>query len=156
MSAPTDRQLDAVVGLVVERLLVTDGVAAAKFGSGSSVDDPEREERLLDQVRAQSGAAGVDPDLAVAFMRDQITASKVVQRGLLTRWAAWPDEAPTASPDLRTVRERLDRLTTDLLRELAAVGRIEQLAAGDIPAVERLDELHRTALDAAMRSVGGS
>lgn len=164
MSVATDQRLDPVVDLLVERLLLTDGVAAAKFGTGSPVDDPTREEQLLDQVRTQAGTVGVDPDVAVAFMQDQIDASKLVQRGLITRWAAHPEEAPTEPIDLRQVRARLDRLTMDLLRELAAIGRRCDVPAGRVErfaaavhgsTVERLDGLHRGALETAMRSIGG-
>ena len=73
---------------------------------------------MLEQVRAQAEAAGVDADTAVAFFRDQITASKAVQRALFARWTAHPEEAPTTRPDLGVIRVRLDRLTTDLLAEL--------------------------------------
>ena len=61
---------------------------------------------LLDQVRTQAETARVVPGVAMAF-RDRIAASKIVQRGLLTRWRAHPEEAPTEPPDLRQIRERL-------------------------------------------------
>lgn len=120
ISAPhkTSGRLGALTDLVVERLRVSDDVAAAKFGTGSPIDDPAREQQVLDQVRQQAVALGLDPEQAAAFFRDQITASKVVQRGLFARWTVHPDETPTTRPDLGEIRTRLDRLTTDLLSEL--------------------------------------
>ncbi|MEV4089273.1 gamma subclass chorismate mutase AroQ, partial [Nonomuraea fuscirosea] len=109
---------------VIERIRVSDDVAAAKFGTGSPIEDPVREEQVLEQVRKQAVAAELDPDAAVAFFRDQITASKVVQKGLFARWTAHPQEAPTTRPDLGQIRERLDQLTTDLLAELKNTERV--------------------------------
>ncbi|HEV6952525.1 MAG TPA: gamma subclass chorismate mutase AroQ [Promicromonospora sp.] len=154
-------RLAPLIDLVVARLLVTDDVAAAKFGAGSPVDDPAREREVLDQVRARARDVGVDPGVAVAFFRDQITASKEVQRGLLARWAAHPTEAPATRPDLGTIRERLDELTTGLLRELAAAVEL-RAGAGACPGrlaptvrarARGLDALHRRAVEAATRSV---
>ncbi len=88
-------RLGPLTDLVVERLQVSDDVAASKFGTGAPIDDPAREQQVLDQVRAQAGALGLDQDAAAAFFRDQITVSKVVQRGLFDRWTAHPDQAPS-------------------------------------------------------------
>ncbi|WP_318307323.1 chorismate mutase [Amycolatopsis solani] len=156
-------RLGPLTDLVVERLRVGDDVAAAKFGTDSPIDDPAREEQVLNQVRAQAAAIGLDPDAAAAFFRDQITASKVVQRGLFARWTAHPDEAPTTRPDLAQIRTRLDRLTTDLLAGLASTVDIRAerirctvqlaLATGSAVVLDRLDALHRQALGTAVRSV---
>ena len=156
-------RLGALTDLVVERLRVSDDVAAAKFGTGSPIDDPAREQQVLDQVRAQAGSLGLDPEQAAAFFRDQITASKVVQRGLFTRWTNHPDEAPTTRPDLGEIRTRLDRLTTELLGELKATAdvRAQQtpctvqlaVATGSAVVLDRLDALHRQALGAGVLSV---
>lgn len=156
-------RLGALTDLVVDRLRVSDDVAAAKFGTDSPIDDPAREHQVLDQVRQQAGALGLDPESAAAFFRDQITASKVVQRGLFDRWTAHPDEAPTTRPDLGQIRTRLDRLTTDLLDQLKATVDIRAeripctvqlaLAAGSAVVRQRLDALHRQALGTAVHSV---
>ncbi|WP_020659628.1 chorismate mutase [Amycolatopsis benzoatilytica] len=156
-------RLGPLVGLVVERLQVSDDVAAAKFGTGSPIDDPAREQQVLDQVRKQATALGLDPDAAAAFFRDQITASKTVQRGLFARWTAHPDQAPTTRPDLGQIRIRLDRLTTELLAQLKSTARFRAepigctvqlaLAAGSATVLDRLDGLHRRALGTAVHSV---
>jgi chorismate mutase len=156
-------KLGALADLIIERLNVSDEVAASKFGTASPIEDPAREEQVLEQVRTQAAAVGVDPDVAVVFFRDQITASKVVQKGLFARWTAHPEEAPTTRPDLGQIRQQLDRLTTELLQELKnteelrdkPVGCTVQLAlAADSGAVlERLDTLHRQGLRVATDSV---
>jgi chorismate mutase len=159
-------RLGALTALVIDRLDVSDDVAASKYGTDSPIEDPAREAQVLAQVRMQAAAAGVDPDAAVAFFRDQITASKVVQRGLFARWTAHPEEAPTTRPDLGRIREQLDRLTTDLLQELKNTEELRDkpiactvqlaLAAGSGAVLERLDTLHRQGLGVATGSVCSS
>ncbi|MFF2330797.1 MULTISPECIES: chorismate mutase [unclassified Streptomyces] len=156
-------RLGPLTDLVIERIRVSDDVAASKFGTDSPIEDPVREEQVLEQVRKQADAAGVNPDAAAAFFRDQITASKAVQRGLFTRWTAHPEEAPTTRPDLDQIRRQLDQLTTALLQELKDTERLRDkpiactvqlaLASGSGAAGERLDTLHRQALRAATHSV---
>ncbi|MFI8205480.1 chorismate mutase [Streptomyces sp. NPDC085937] len=156
-------KLGPLTGLVIERLQVSDDVAASKFGTDSPIEDPAREARVLDAVREQAEAAGVDADAAEAFFRDQITASKIVQRGLFDHWTAHPDEAPTTRPDLGPIRGKLDRLTTALLAELKNTEQVRDkpvacgvqlaLAGASGATVEHLDPLHRQALSAAVGSV---
>ncbi len=156
-------KLGALTDLVIERLRVSDDVAAAKFGTDSPIDDPAREQQVLDQVRRQAAALGLDPDSAAAFFRDQLTASKVVQKGLFAHWTAHPGEAPATRPDLGRIRTRLDRLTTDLLRQLEATAPVRTqpvscavrltLATGSAVVLQRLDALHRQALGTAVHSV---
>ncbi|MFI7613415.1 chorismate mutase [Nonomuraea terrae] len=156
-------RLGPLTDIMIERVRVSDDVAASKFGTDSPIEDPVREEQVLQQVRTQADAVGVDPDVAVAFFRDQITASKVVQKGLFARWTAHPEEAPTTRPDLGQIRVRFDRLTTDLLHELKKTERLRDkpvgcaaqlaLAIRSGAALERLDPLHRQALNVATRSV---
>ncbi|MFD6288465.1 chorismate mutase [Streptomyces sp. NPDC060205] len=156
-------RLGPLTDLIIERLQIGDDVAASKFGTDSPIEDPVREQQVLEQVRVKAEALGVNPDAAVAFFQDQITASKIVQRGLFARWTAHPEEAPTTRPDLGPIRERLDQLTTELLRELKGTEQLRDkpvacavqlsLAAGSGAALERLDALHRQALRTGTHSV---
>ncbi|MGI5507855.1 gamma subclass chorismate mutase AroQ [Streptomyces sp. CA-106131] len=93
-------RLGSLTNLIVQRLLVSDLVAAAKFGTGTPINDPAREQQALGEVRQQAITLGLDPDETVAFFQGQITASKIVQEGLFAEWTAHPNEAPTARPDL--------------------------------------------------------
>jgi chorismate mutase-like protein len=156
-------RLGLLTDLVIERIRVSDDVAASKFGTDSPIEDPVREAQVLEQVRTQAEAAGVNPDAAAAFFQDQITASKAVQKGLFARWTAHPEEAPTTRPDLGPIREQLDQLTTALLQELKDTEELRErpiactvqlaLATGSGAVLERLDTLHRQALRTATQSV---
>ncbi|MCZ4602420.1 chorismate mutase [Streptomyces sp. Lzd4kr] len=156
-------QLGSLTDLVIERLLVSDQVAASKYGIDRPIDDPAREQQVLDAVRLQAGPLGLDPDATVAFFQDQITASKMVQKGLFARWAAHPEEAPATRPDLTQIRTQLDQITTELLQELKATQHLRSsalscnlqlaLATQSGSAFKGLDDLHRQALRGATESV---
>ncbi|MFD7223865.1 gamma subclass chorismate mutase AroQ [Streptomyces sp. NPDC059892] len=111
--------LTPLTNLFAERLLIADKVAAAKYGTDRPIDDPAREEKILDDAAARAVGLGLDPDAVVAVFGDQIEANKLVQRGLCTRWDAHPEERPTQRPDLdKEVRPALDRITAELLNTL--------------------------------------
>ncbi|MGK5693949.1 chorismate mutase [Streptomyces sp. URMC 128] len=155
--------LSSVTELIAQRLLLADKVAAAKYGTDTPIDDPEREARILDDVRARAAGLGLDPDAVAAVFRDQIEANKLVQRGLYAHWDAHPAERPTERPDLaKEVRPALDRITTRLLaalddteraRTLPSCGRRLAAAAGWSAYTHRLDTLHLKALGRALPSV---
>ncbi|KUL38420.1 chorismate mutase [Streptomyces sp. NRRL F-4489] len=158
-------QLRALVALAAERLATADPVAAAKWGTGSPIDDPAREQQVLADVAAQARALGADPDATVRVFRDQIEASKLVQRGLHRRWTADPAQAPTTRPDLAQVREEINRINGELVRALAASPRARtapgctpRLAADALQLSHRhhLDALHTAGLARALRSVCGA
>lgn len=155
--------LTPLTELFAERLLLADKVAAAKYGTDKPIDDPVREQQILDDVSARAVGLGLDPDAVAAVFRDQIEANKLVQRGLYARWDAHPEERPTERPDLvKEVRPALDRITTQLL---AALQETEELRGG--PSCEprlrgaairsafghRLDPLHVAGLVRALPSV---
>ncbi|MDT7787608.1 MAG: chorismate mutase, partial [Pseudonocardiales bacterium] len=73
--------LGELTDLAVRRVQVADLVAAAKFGTTSPIDDPAREQVLLDTAAAKSIELGIDPEVSKRIFRDQIEANKVVQRG---------------------------------------------------------------------------
>ncbi|WP_324609628.1 gamma subclass chorismate mutase AroQ [Streptomyces sp. WM6386] len=100
-------------------LATADLVAAAKWGTDSPIDDPAREQQVLDTVAAQAQRIGADPDEIRRIFRDQIEANKLVQHGLYRRWTGHPDQAPTTKPDLNVVRQQINRVNTDLVDALA-------------------------------------
>jgi chorismate mutase len=156
--------LGDLVELSAERVAVAEAVAAAKWHSGSAIDDPGREEDLLAAVERQAADTGLDPAAATAVMHDQIAANKFVQRGLHAHWRAVPEAAPAHEPDLADLRPVLDRITRDLVEELKAteeprahpecfhrLGRdTHRVAAG-----YGFDPLHTTGLVRALPSVCG-
>ncbi|MET7689678.1 chorismate mutase [Streptomyces sp. NPDC005483] len=157
--------LHPVVELTAARLATADLVAAAKWGTDSPIDDPAREQQVLDNVAAQAQQLGADPDEIRVIFRDQIEANKIVQRGLFQRWTDHPDEAPTTKPDLNVVRQEINRVTSALVETLATTAddrgavtcRPELLlAALRVHHANHLDALHTRALARALRSICGS
>ncbi|MGI5375580.1 chorismate mutase [Streptomyces sp. CA-251387] len=155
--------LTALTDLFAERLLLADKVAAAKYGTDKPIDDPVREQQILDDVAARATGLGLDPDAVKAVFRDQIEANKLVQRALYARWDARPEERPTERPDLvKEVRPALDRITTQLLDTLKATQRLRTspsceprlgIAAVRAAYGHELDALHVEGLVRALPSV---
>lgn len=120
-----DPALDRIVALVIERLDTADAVAAAKWATAAqngglpSIDDPEREAQVYD-VMARLGA---DRGLPETWIRqvfyEQIEANKIVQHGLVTRWRFDPAAAPSALPELASVRPVIDRVNVEIVDQLA-------------------------------------
>ncbi|MFC8433612.1 chorismate mutase [Streptomyces sp. NPDC057253] len=156
--------LHPVVELAAERLATADLVAAAKWGTDSPIDDPAREQQVLDNVAAQAQQLGADPDEIRAIFRDQIEANKLVQRGLFQLWTDHPDQAPTTKPDLTVVRQQINRITSALVQALAdstqnrttvACHPELALAAFQVHHENHLDALHTRALIRALPSICG-
>lgn len=155
--------LGPLTGLAITRLLVSDQVAAAKFGTDQTIDDPAREQQEMNQVRQEAVVWGIDPTATAQFFQDQIAASKIVQRGLFRLWTEHPDLAPTTRPELATIRQELDQLTTQILRQLQSTQDLrrrtplcraqllDDQSSGEI--TSHLDALHRHALGVALESV---
>ncbi|MFE6689362.1 chorismate mutase [Streptomyces sp. NPDC057743] len=161
--SPAD-QLRPLAALSAERLATADLVAAAKWGTGSPIDDPAREREVLAAVAAQARQAGAAPEATVRIFRDQIEANKLVQRGLHRRWDADPAHAPTTRPDLTRVRQEINRLNGELVLAIAAspqartapgCGPRLALAALRVGDERRLDLLHAAGLARSLRSVCG-
>jgi chorismate mutase len=160
--APSRDGLVPVVGLAAERILLADKVAAAKFGTTTPIEDPVREQQVLDQAAALATEAGIDVAETVQFFRAQIEMSKAVQRGLFDLWTRHPELAPTERPDLATeVRPELDRITVQFIDQLAATEDLRgptprckiSLVLSEAKADRRydLDRLHERALWGAIR-----
>lgn len=150
--------------IAVQRILLGDKVAEAKFGTDSPIDDPAREQQELQAVRALAEKAGIDPDASARFFRAQFEANKVVQRGLYALWTRHPELRPSERPDLaKEVRPKFDQITTEIIEQLAAtqdirkptVGCHVQLVKAQVSAElsARLDALHRRALRVALQPV---
>ncbi|MFF8844083.1 chorismate mutase [Streptomyces sp. NPDC015127] len=154
--------LHAVADLAAQRLATAGLVAAAKYGTGGPIDDPVREQQVLDAVAQHAREIGADPNETVRVFRDQIEANKLVQRALFSRWDAHPGEAPTERPDLGQVRQEINRINGALVRALAESAALRHApscdgrlvaAAAHVRHEHRLDALHTTALARALPSV---
>jgi chorismate mutase len=148
----------SLVDLAVQRILVSDDVAATKFRTGAPVEDLLRERQVLAEARRRAVQLGLDQELATSFVRSQIYASKIVQSGLLARWRTHPEQAPSTPPDLQSIRSRIDQLDERLLEELRRTRATHRLASLcrrlrevriPVAAVHHLDALHRRALASA-------
>ncbi|MGY5128419.1 chorismate mutase [Streptomyces nigrescens] len=155
-------QLRPLAALSAERLATGDLVAAAKWGTGGPVDDPAREREVLRGVADQARELGADPAVTVRIFRDQIEASKIVQRGLHRAWDADPGRAPTERPDLGEVRKEINRINGELVRAIAGSPNARSApycaplltaAAVQVRHERQLDGLHTGALARSLRSV---
>ncbi|MGW0889809.1 gamma subclass chorismate mutase AroQ [Saccharopolyspora sp. NPDC002578] len=163
-AAESRARLAPLVDLAAQRLLLADEVAAAKYGTGTPIEDPRREQEVLDTVADLSSASGLDPAVGIRFFRDQIEAGKDVQRGLHERWDEHPELRPAHRPDLGAqVRPRFDRISAEAVRELRATEPVRSptthcradLAVAVLGTVveHRLDDLHGEELGDALSSV---
>ncbi|MFJ2672863.1 gamma subclass chorismate mutase AroQ [Streptomyces sp. NPDC087525] len=157
--------LTPLTDLFAERLLIAAKVAAAKYGTDRPIDDPAREQRILDDVAARAVGLGLDPAAVVAVFGDQIEANKVVQRGLYARWDARPEERPTERPDLdKEIRPALDRITTQVLDTLVATEDVRSSPSCELRLYgaaawsaygHELDVLHLKGMERALPSACG-
>jgi chorismate mutase len=163
-SSPPSSGLTSLIGLAAERILLADKVAAAKFGTTTPIEDPVREQQVLDQAARLAADAGVDRAETVEFFRAQIEMSKAVQRGLHDLWTRHPELAPAERPDLATeVRPELDRITVAFIGQLAATEDLRGptvrchlsllRAAVQADRLYGLDRLHERALKGAIDPV---
>ncbi|WP_115562937.1 chorismate mutase [Xanthomonas arboricola] len=147
--------LDPLLDRIVQRNAIGDAVALSKWDSGKPVLDQAREAAVLQSVRDQAPAHGLDADDAARFFAAQIEANKSVQYALLNRWHERGRAPDTARPDLAALRARLDQLQGELLDALAdaaAARSAAQCSANTARAAAhyagqwQLDALHRAAL----------
>lgn len=156
--------LDVLAELVVQRLTLSQEVAAAKYTSGQPIDDPIRERRILESVSQTLDDARVNRETVLQFFSDQIEANKVIQRGLHQRWYAHPEEVPSVSHDLTAeLRPKFDCITKQMLEQFSNMKEvpllrwagIEDLIDGKFmsrPFRRQLLGLHRSAAVFALRS----
>lgn len=112
--------VDRLLGSIEERLDVAAEVARTKWNTKAPIDDPAREQQIIDAVAREAGGYGLDPQVARAFLIAQIEASKTVQTALHAEWTARGQPPFATVADLGTdIRPVLDRLTPAMLRALA-------------------------------------
>jgi chorismate mutase len=157
-------RLAGLVELVIQRLALAQDVAAAKYGSGVPIDDPVRELKVFQSAAHTLNDVRLYEQIGIQFFRDQIEASKVIQRGLHHRWYRHPDEVPAANPDLAAeVRPKLDQITTEIIREFKCMNETPRFTHAEIidlidkqfaalPPSRQLPGLHRDAALFAMRA----
>lgn len=120
----TQTELTGLTEAIAGRLALADTVAATKWASGAAIDDPAREQVVLDTVSQLALDRDLDPAYVRSVFRDQIEASKTVQRGLFARWQLPGQTAPPATPDLGPVRTAINEFNVAIVDELAAAGEL--------------------------------
>lgn len=152
--------LYALVDAATQRLQVAEPVAAAKWVTGGSIEDPQRVGAVLDAVAAQAEQAAIDPGYVRTVFGDQIAATEAVE---YSRFADWKFDggAPTAAPDLAESRGLIDALNRQMVEQIAAQwpllhsaqcrGEVDR-AVQQVADRRQLDGLYRRALSAATRS----
>ncbi|MET9518036.1 chorismate mutase [Streptomyces sp. NPDC002994] len=160
--APARPVLEPLVGLAAERVLLANQVAAAKYGTDSPIDDPSREQQVLDAVAAEARGLGLDPAEATAVFKDQIEANKLVQRELFRTWDSGTARPPEHRPTLAEIRPLIDSINHRLLAELSATDAVRHGARCAVRLVTaertvtgrlRLSPLYETGLLRALPSV---
>jgi chorismate mutase len=113
-------KLQPLVETSARRLAIAEQVALAKWDSQAAVEDAPREAQVITGAVKYGESRGLDRTFVSNFFRAQIEANKLVQYSLLADWhrvGRAPDHQPV---ELATViRPALDRLQTELVRELA-------------------------------------
>jgi len=118
--APARTDVSQLLSLQKTRLDVAAPVARSKWNSHAPIDDPAREQAILDDVAARAQKLGLDAQWARRFFQDQFDAGKIVQRDLHRQWKLEQRPPFANPPDLtQEVRPLLDRLTPELLALLA-------------------------------------
>lgn len=112
----------SLLDLMASRLEVAREVGWIKFLNHIPVRDPKREAELVERMIAEGQAYGLPPQTVEAFFTAQIRASCLVQQESIRYWQRG-GTLPTFAPrDLkRDIRPELDKIGTNILRELARV-----------------------------------
>lgn len=143
-----------------QRLLTADPVAASKYLTGGAVDDPVREQQVLDSVEGLARANHVDSSFVHEVFRDQISATDSLEHSLFAEWKIDSGSVPKTAPDLTSSRNAINALNQSMVVDLAQQWNALHTAAcpADLAtakaAVEtqrHLDPTHQRALDYAAR-----
>lgn len=166
MPAPVARAQDPspllpLVDAAAQRLQTADPVAANKFRSGGAIEDPRREQQVIDATAAQADNRHIDPGYVRDVFRDQVDATVAVEYGLFSHWKLDPAAAPASAPDLAASRTAIDGLNRTMVDEIADQWSTlhspscpaDLASAVDwVSAARALDPLYRRALERATRS----
>jgi chorismate mutase-like protein len=112
-----------LAALIDERLGLVIEVARYKWNSSAAIEDPPREQALLDSLRQRAAPLGVPSWLVDGFFSAQIEAAKQLQTELFARWRREKREKFPGVLDLATgIRPGIDRITAQMLDSLAGLG----------------------------------
>ena len=151
--------LSELVEAAAQRLQVAESVAAAKWRTGTAVEDPARVRQQLDALGAAADAAGLDPGYVTAIFADQIAATEALQYRRFAEWKLDGSAVPVGAPEFAASRDAIDALNQvmlDQIRQRWPVLRAPECAALREQATDvagrTLDGFYQQALTAATRS----
>ena len=159
--AESPSPLFALVDAAAERLQTADAVAAVKYRTGGSVDDPQREQDVIDSVTTAAAAQKIDPGYVKEVFRNQIDATNAIEHARFAGWKLDPSTAPSTAPDLSASRATIDRLNLTMVTEIAAQWNSLHDAScsydldsakSAVVAARQLDDLYQRALTYATHS----
>jgi chorismate mutase len=105
--------------LMNERLNYIEEVSKSKWNDQSQIEDPAREQKILQDVATKSSELGIPTEWTIHFFRSQIEASKQVEYHLFAEWRHTQQSRFGDALDLTSqVRPHLDGLTAALLSAL--------------------------------------
>src|SRR4051794_22288062 len=148
--------LTKLVDDAAQRLLTADPVAAFKYVTGGAVDDPAREQQVLDSVTKAAVDKGVDPGFVHDVFRDQIDATASVEHSRFAEWKINPVSVPGSAPDLSSSRDTINALNEAMVDDIAQHWDALQAntcrpdldrARAAVVATRHLDPLYQRALD---------
>jgi chorismate mutase len=123
-------QLQPLVETSARRLNLAQEVAFAKWDTGTAVEDPPREERVIASAVAEGKSEGLDPTVVSRFFRAQIEANKVVQSSLLSTWHKVGRAPDHQTKDLATtIRPQLDEIQKQLIEDLVSTAPVRASTA---------------------------
>lgn len=150
-----------LVDAATQRLQSAEPVAATKWLTGGSIEDPARVDQVLAAVSADATGRGVDGDDVKRIFTDQIHATEAIEYTRFAQWKLDPASAPGVAPDLAASRATIDRLNTEMVDQMAlqssvlrspdCTGILDDAKAA-VTTARALDPLYQQALSFSTRS----
>ena len=160
-SAQPENPLVPLVDAAAQRLQVAEPIAATKLLDGGLIQDPAREQQVLDAVAAAATERNIDRAYVTNIFRDQIDATVAIEYSRLSQWKLDPASAPLTAPDLSSSRAAIDGLNWTMVTEMADEWQElhSPMCLADLDAAKNLvaqaramDPLYRQAVDFVTRN----
>ncbi|HYP81426.1 MAG TPA: gamma subclass chorismate mutase AroQ [Steroidobacteraceae bacterium] len=120
---PAVAPASTLAALIDERLALVLEVARYKWNTSAAIEDPPREQALLESLRQRAVPLGVPRPVVDRFFTAQIEAAKQLQRELFARWQGEHRDKFPGIADLAThIRPGIDQVTGEMLEALAGRG----------------------------------
>ena len=108
-----------LVDAATQRLQTAEPVAASKWNTGGSIEDPARVKQVMDAVSRAATTRHIDPQAVRQIFTDQVNATEAIEYTRFAQWKLDPASAPGTAPDLASSRATIDRLNTEMVDQIA-------------------------------------